>query len=173
MSTRDDQGISLLANALAVRNASIRELDLIANEITSVGVRALVDDNVKGVKTVTKLCLMFNLIESEGATILANALGRNAMPDLKQLDLEGCGILDDGFVALLSALEQNTTLEVLNLKSNYFGKRGFTALAESLPNIKGLQQITFTGYAYFQSTMSLLLEGFRKNTSMVKVAIDR
>jgi hypothetical protein len=31
--------------------------------ITSVGVRALVDDNVEGVKTLTKLCLMLTPID--------------------------------------------------------------------------------------------------------------
>jgi hypothetical protein len=84
------------------------ELDLYCNEITSVGVRALVDDNVAVVKTLTKLRLSGNRIRCEGATILANALGDNAMPSLKQLQLGYCDIGDDGFVALVSALEQNT-----------------------------------------------------------------
>jgi hypothetical protein len=46
-------------------------------------------------------------------------------------------------------------------------------LAESLPNIKGLQQLYFTAaYQGFQSTtLPLLLEGFRKITSLVEVTI--
>jgi Leucine-rich repeat (LRR) protein len=173
----DDHGISILANALAVRNASILELNLQMNEITSVGVRALVDDNVEVVKSLTRLCLLYNPIGSEGATILADALGRNAMPNLKQLHLDHCDIDDDGIVALVSSLEQNTSLQILSLAghghshSNYFGERGFMALAESLPNIKGLQQVVFTANASFTSTLPLLLEGFRKNTSLVKVNI--
>jgi Ran GTPase-activating protein (RanGAP) involved in mRNA processing and transport len=71
----NDQGISFLANALATRNASLRELDRRGNRITSVGVRALVDDNMEAMKTPTKLCLTCNPVRSEGATILANALG--------------------------------------------------------------------------------------------------
>jgi hypothetical protein len=47
------------------------------------------------------------------------------------------------------------------------------ALAESLPNIKGLQRVAITANASFQSTLPLLLEGFRKNTSLVKVTIDQ
>jgi hypothetical protein len=74
-------------------------------------------------------------------------------------------------VALVSALEQNTSLQILNLRGNPFGERGNTALAVSFPNIKGLQQINFTAYAGFLSTLPLLLEGFRKNTSLVKVTI--
>ena len=75
-------------------------------------------------------------------------------------------------MALVSALEQNISLQILNLAGNRFGERGFMALAESLPNIKGLQQIDFTANASFESTLPLLLEVFRKNTSLVKVNID-
>jgi Ran GTPase-activating protein (RanGAP) involved in mRNA processing and transport len=168
----DDQGISVLGNAFAIRNASLLELDLSNNEITSLGVRALVDDNVDAVKTPTKLHLALNSMGNEGATIIADALGRNAMPCLKRLDLGWCRIDDDGFVALVSALEQNTSLQILNLQYNPFAERGYMALAESLPKIKGLQQINFTAHGgeVFPSTiLPFLLEGFRKNTSLVKV----
>jgi Ran GTPase-activating protein (RanGAP) involved in mRNA processing and transport len=165
----DDRGVSILANALALRNAGMLELDLRVNEITSMGVRALVDDNAEAVKTLTKLCLATNPIESEGATILADALGHNAVPSLKRLNLCRCGIDDVGFVALVSALEQNTSLQILILDA--FDERGFVALAESLPNIKGLRQLDFMANASFQSTLPLLLEGFRKNTSLVEVNI--
>jgi hypothetical protein len=97
-------------------------------------------------------------------------LGSNAMPSLKEIDLDRCGIDDDGFVALVSALEQNTSLQMLDLRGNHFGERGFMALADSLPNIEGLQQINITQDASFQwTTLPLLLEGFRKNTSLVEV----
>jgi Ran GTPase-activating protein (RanGAP) involved in mRNA processing and transport len=56
------------------------------------------------------------------------------MPSLKRLDLGGCGIEDDGFVAVVSALEQNTSLQILSLVNNRFGERGYMALADSLPN---------------------------------------
>jgi Ran GTPase-activating protein (RanGAP) involved in mRNA processing and transport len=168
-----DQGISILANALTLRNAGLLELHINHNQITSVGVRALLDNGVDAVKTLTKLCLAGNPIRSEGATILADALGRNAMPNLQRLNLHRCGIENNGCVALVSALEQKSSLQILDLKYNDFGERGFMALAESLPNIKGLQEIGFTANASFQSTMPLLLlEGFRKNTSLVKVHID-
>jgi Ran GTPase-activating protein (RanGAP) involved in mRNA processing and transport len=168
-----DQGVSLLVNALAIRNASILELDLGFNGITSVGVGALVDDNVEAVKTLTKLCLTCNDLDSDAATILADALGRNAIPSLKHLCLDYCGIDDDGFVALVSALEQNTTLNFLDLTHNPFGGEwAFMSLAESLPNIKRLQQITFSAGEGLLSTLPLLMEGFRKNTSLVEVDMD-
>jgi hypothetical protein len=169
----DDQGISVLGNALVARNASLLELNLSWNKITSLGVRALVDDNVEAVKTLTKICLTYNRIRSEGATILADALGRNAMPSLTRLELGWCCIDDDGCVVLVSALEQNASLQILDFKYNDFGERGFMALAESLPHIKGLQQINITANYIVPSSMPLLLEGFRKNTSLVEVDISR
>jgi Ran GTPase-activating protein (RanGAP) involved in mRNA processing and transport len=168
----DNRGVSILANALVTRNASMLELDLTCNAITSVGVRALVDDNVDAVKTLTKLCLRENPVGSEGAIILADALGRNAMPSLKRLDLSVCHIDDDGFVALVSALEQNTSLQIIDFNYNDIGERSVMALAEILPNIKGLQQISITTIAGFESTtLPFLLEGFRENTSLVEVGI--
>jgi Ran GTPase-activating protein (RanGAP) involved in mRNA processing and transport len=165
-----DRGISVLANALAIRNTStLLELNLCSNEITSAGVRALFEESMGALKTLTKLCLNSNRIRSEGAKILADALGRNAMPSLKRLDLGSCGIYDDGFVAMVSALEQNTSLQILNLQGNHYDERGFMALSESLPNIKGLQQIDFRANGTFESVLPLLLEGFRKNCSLVKV----
>jgi Leucine-rich repeat (LRR) protein len=169
----DDLGISVLADALATRNASILELDLGNNEITSVGVRALVEDSMGAMNSLTKLCLSSNRIRSEGATILADALGRNAMPSLTRLELGWCCIDDDGCVVLVSALEQNASLQILDFKYNEFGERGFMALAESLPHIKGLQQINITANYIVPSSMPLLLEGFRKNTSLVEVDISR
>jgi Ran GTPase-activating protein (RanGAP) involved in mRNA processing and transport len=149
------------------------KLDLSCNEITSVGVRALVHDNAEAVKTFTMLSLSGNLIKIEGATFLADALGRNAMPSLKRLDLGSCGIADDGCVALVSALEQNTSLKILDLRRNSFGKRGFMGLAESLPSMRGLQQIKLLrGCENFRSTLPSLLEGFRKNTSLVEVEVQ-
>jgi hypothetical protein len=96
------------------------------------------------------------------------------MPSLKRLDLGCCRIDDDGFVTLVSALEQNTSLQILNLQYNHLGERGFMALAESLPNIKGLQQLYFSigsNESFQSTTLPLLLEGFRKNTSLVEVNI--
>jgi Ran GTPase-activating protein (RanGAP) involved in mRNA processing and transport len=132
----------------------------------------------EAMKTLTKLSLFGNTIISEGATIVAYALlGRNAMSSLKRLDLGSCCIDDDGFVALVciqvSALEQNTSLQILNLQDNYFGERGFMALAESLPKIRGLQQIDLRSTESFQSTtLPLLLEGLRKNTNLGEVTIN-
>jgi Ran GTPase-activating protein (RanGAP) involved in mRNA processing and transport len=169
----DDQGILVLANGLGLRDSGLVELSLYNNYITSVGVLALAGEVTKAMNRVVMLSLSYNPVGSEGATILADAFGRNAMPSLKDLMLDDCGIGDDGFAALVSALEGNESLQLLSLKRNHIGERGFLALAESLPNIKGLQRINFMANEAFESTLPLLTEGFRKNTSLVEVNIGR
>jgi Ran GTPase-activating protein (RanGAP) involved in mRNA processing and transport len=131
---------------------------------------------MEAMKNITKLCLSGNPIWSEGATIMADALGNNAMPSLKRLNLGMRHIYNDGVVVLVSALEQNTSFQILNLAGNHFGDRCSMALAESLHNIKGLQKVFIAAYArgseILESTLPLVLEGFRRNTSLVKVAIN-
>jgi hypothetical protein len=61
-----DLGISVLANALAVRNDSTLDLDLEDNEVNSVGVRALVEDSMGAMKTLTKFGLWETPSEVKG-----------------------------------------------------------------------------------------------------------
>jgi hypothetical protein len=44
-------------------------------------------------------------------------LGNNALPNVTRLSLSYCGIGDDGFIALVSASEQNISLLHLDLRS--------------------------------------------------------
>jgi hypothetical protein len=91
------------------------------------------------------------------------------LPSLKGLSLSHCDISDDGFVELMSALEENETLETIDLELNDFSVRGYLALASGLQNIKGLRQMDFSWTVSDPSVMPALLEGFRKNTSLHKV----
>jgi hypothetical protein len=62
----DDQSISVLANALTIRNASLLELNLHNNAITSVGLRALVDDNVEAVRLSPSSASFGTVLEMKG-----------------------------------------------------------------------------------------------------------
>jgi Ran GTPase-activating protein (RanGAP) involved in mRNA processing and transport len=62
----------------------------------------------------------------------------------------------------MSALEENETLEYLELKENNFSVQGYLALASSLPNIKGLREIDFSWTASDPSVMPALLKGFER-----------
>jgi Ran GTPase-activating protein (RanGAP) involved in mRNA processing and transport len=165
-----DGGVSILAQTLGSRNTTLQKLTLKENSITSTGVGVFLDTMEHGCR-ITNLDLKGNgLIGNEGASLLARSLGNNALPNLTRLSLSYCGIGDAGIIALLSALEQNKSLLHLDLSDNNhgFGERVFLALAESLTDIKGLQQVDFDWCPGLASAMPLLLEGLRKNTSLFR-----
>jgi Ran GTPase-activating protein (RanGAP) involved in mRNA processing and transport len=177
-------GVSTLAQTLGSRNTTLQKLTLdnnpigvfpfegaqINNRITSTGVGVLLEAIGHNSNHITNLDLGYNeLVGNDRASVLARYLGNNALPNLTRLSLYNCGIDDDGFIALVSALEQNTSLLHLDMRhSQDFSERALLALAESLPEIKVLQQLVFDWCPYLTSTMPLLLAGLRKNTSLFR-----
>ena len=68
-----------------------------------------------------------------GASALAAALGRGALPRLKVLFLDSTAIGDAGLVALTPALRRLPALECLYLEHNPVGDEGLTALLAPPP----------------------------------------
>jgi hypothetical protein len=68
-----------------------------------------------------------------GASALAAALGRGALPRLKILWLGSTAIGDAGLVALAPALRRRPALERLGLSRNPFGDEGLAALVAPPP----------------------------------------
>jgi hypothetical protein len=164
-----DAGVSTLAQTLGSRNTTLQKLSLDHNSITSTGVGVLLETMEQSSHHITDLGLQRNYIGNEGAGLLARSLGNNALPNLTRLCLSYCGINDDGFIALLSALEQNTSVLHLGLRDDRgVSEHDFLALAESLPEIKELQQIHVIWCTGRASAMPLLLVGLRKNTSLFR-----
>jgi hypothetical protein len=172
----EDDGVSTLAQTLGSRNTTLQKLAVGGNAITSTGIGVLVE-TMEQSSHIADLDLCDNYFGDGGAVLLARSLGNNALPNLTQLSLCDCGIDDDGFIALVSALEQNTSLLQLDLRilrhSNfyYFSEPAFLALAESLPEIKVLQRIDFHWCTGLASAMPLLLEGLRKNISLLRIHV--
>lgn len=166
-----DAGVEVLVRGLR-QNSTLRSLALCYNSVTATGVRGLVNlmKNCSS-SCITDLVLNGNQIGYEGASLLADALGRNAMRQLRRLHLDTCTLGDDCLAAFSSALERNDTLLLLSMEGNEFGNPGLLALACSLPRIKELQRIDFTWNSSVASNMMSLLEGFRENTSLVLVNI--
>ena len=68
-----------------------------------------------------------------GASALAAALGRGALPRLKILELDNTALGDAGLVALAPALRRLPALEILSLATNRFGDEGLAALVAPPP----------------------------------------
>jgi Ran GTPase-activating protein (RanGAP) involved in mRNA processing and transport len=165
----DDDGISTLAQTLGSRNTTLQKLTLAANSITSRGVGVLLEAMEQGSRHITDLDLQRNSIRDEEASLLARYLGNNVSPNLTRLSLYACGIGDDDFIALVSALENNTSLLQLDFRDNHrLSERAFLALATSLPEIKVLQRLDLSFCPGLASAMPLLLEGLRNNTSLFR-----
>jgi hypothetical protein len=164
-----DDGVSILAQTIGPRNMTLQMLKLNNNSITSTGVGVLLETMEQNSHHITDLDLEGNPIGNEGASLLARSLRNNALPNLTRLNLSQYGIGDDGFIALVSALEQNTSLLRLDLRRfQDVSERALLALAESLPEIKVLQRIDLKWCAGLAPAMPLLLEGLRKNTSLFR-----
>jgi Ran GTPase-activating protein (RanGAP) involved in mRNA processing and transport len=163
-----DDGVSILAQSLGSRNTTLQKLILCCNAITSTGIGVLLEAMEHSSHHITDLDLRRSYIEDEGASLLARSLGGNALTNLTRLCLYDCGVGDDGFITLVSALEQNTSLLQLDLRHNGFSERAYFALAESLPEIKVLQQVDFNWCTGLVSAMPLLLAGLRENTSLFR-----
>jgi hypothetical protein len=167
-----DEDVSTLARSLGSRNTTLQKLSLHHNFFTSTGVGVLLETMQQNSHHVTDLDLRHNMsICNEGAFLLARSLRNNALPNLTRLSLSRCGIGDDGFIALVSALEQNTSLLHLALRYPGFSERAVLALAESLPEIKVLQRVDLTWNGGLVPALPLLLVGLRKNTSLFRFSI--
>ena len=68
-----------------------------------------------------------------GASALAAALGKGALPRLKNLQLFNAAIGDAGLVALAPALRRRPALDMLNLGRNPLGDEGLAALVAPPP----------------------------------------
>jgi Ran GTPase-activating protein (RanGAP) involved in mRNA processing and transport len=153
--------------------AATTRLCLGNNSITATGVDVLLETMAQNSNHITDLDLQYNYIWNEGAILLARSLGNNALANLTRLSLNQCGIGDDGFIALMSALERKTSLLKLDLRqdSPVFSEQAFLALAERLPEIKVLQYVDLSWCTGLASVIPLLLEGLRKNTSLFPIQV--
>jgi Ran GTPase-activating protein (RanGAP) involved in mRNA processing and transport len=164
-----DGGVSTLARNIGSRNTTLQKLTLEFNSITSTGVGVLSETMQQNIHHITDLDLQRNPIQNEGASLFARALGNNALPNLTRLSLSDCFIGDDGFIALISALEENKSLLHLDLCCDWStSERTFLALAESLTEIKMLQRVDFNWCRGLTSVMPELLAGLCKNTSLLR-----
>ena len=71
---------------------------------------------------------LFGNVGDAGASALAAAMGRGALPRLKRLSLSSTAIGDAGLVALAPALRRQPALESLTITGNPLGDKGLAAL---------------------------------------------
>ena len=99
------------------------------------GVQRLAEGLCAGaLPAVTFLAFFANVhVGDAGASALAAALSRGALPQLENLALSNSAIGDAGLVALAPALRRPPALETLDLRSSPFGDEGLAALLAPPP----------------------------------------
>ena len=123
-------GASALGNAVQ-NNVTLEDLDLSDNGIDSLEsatvIRALWTS-----KTLKRLSLSENEFgRNDDGTVFPQGLPKNN--SFERLDLDGCALTSDGFVAILESLQDNTVLKKLNLDWN--------SIVLDLPCATALQQV--------------------------------
>ena len=120
--------------------------------------------------TLTKLNLSSNLIGSEGAISLANALKQNTT--LKTLLLRNNQIGPEGTIALANTLKQNKSLIKLQLNSNNIGMEGAHALSSALRNNTTLTTLELYNNGIKSEGATTLANALKQNTTLTALNLN-
>lgn len=153
---------------LLEKSATLAELDLSENAISSRGASAVfdalnnnrrtqlhtlnlsqneiwdMDDNsyLRTNKTLRVLNMDGNFMHDEGAEHIANAIAENKYTVIEKLFLGWNGIADDGAIALAKMMEANSTLQVLGLAENDITNTGARAILSALAVNTSVREIS-------------------------------
>jgi Ran GTPase-activating protein (RanGAP) involved in mRNA processing and transport len=125
-------------------NTSLKILDLVHTRIGKVGLKAIVDVLISTNRTVERLYLGGNDLDSDDACLLADLLRSNSSIAALLLNVNYLG--DRGVEILADALTTNNTLTELGLASNGITDRGCELLVSAISNMPSLTRLDL-GYS--------------------------
>ena len=165
-------GCKMLARALLKGNTALQTLDVSDNEIGPAGCTALAMA-LGGNNTLQTLNLRCNEVGNEGCKALANLLlENNSKIALQVLDLSHNRISDDGFVALVRALEENGTLRRLEMNDNGFGDGGCAMFATVLETNYALSEVFLHNNAISPQGATVLARALEANTTVATIVLE-
>jgi Ran GTPase-activating protein (RanGAP) involved in mRNA processing and transport len=85
---------------------------------------------------------------------------------LKEFDLSGCRIHDEGATKIAEYMKANETLEQLFLSFNHISTPGAVAIGEAATELKSLKLLDMGGNGLDRAGTFPLREAMRKNDSM-------
>jgi hypothetical protein len=132
-----DQGAANIAQYLE-DNASLKVLDLRANDISIAGAEALAILLMKGGCALSKLNLSNNKIQDQGAQALGVAL--RTCRTLVDLDVRNNRINNTGLLAIADAMMVNTSMQRLQVFGNEFQE----------PSADAFRELVSNRFSYFQ-----------------------
>jgi Ran GTPase-activating protein (RanGAP) involved in mRNA processing and transport len=149
-------------------NSCLRELNISENGISlDVDCATSLNDLLDST-TLQVLHFRENRVTNEGIKVLARGLHGNS--SLRELNLQGCEIGDEGLLKLGEALVENSTLEILRL-SDAFGHDGVSQFFQLLPQMEGLKELCLShddGMVNEELCLAVV-DGLRKNTGLQRL----
>ncbi|WP_310481877.1 hypothetical protein [Chamaesiphon sp. VAR_48_metabat_403] len=125
-------------------NTGIQIIDLVHTRIGKVGLKAIADALIKTNRTVKRLYLGGNDLDSDDAYLLADLLKSNSSIEALFLNVNHLG--DRGIEILADALATNHTLTELGLASNGITDRGCELLLSAIEHMPNLTRLDL-GYS--------------------------
>ena len=137
-----DEGMVAISDSLKI-NISLQELNLQSNKITDVGAKKIAEA-IKVTKTLRKLDFCDNKISDDGVAAISDSLKTNK--SLQEFNLPGSYfynvfITAKGAKCISEAIQVNTTLQKLDLLSNFISDDGVAAISDSLKINVSLQEL--------------------------------
>jgi Ran GTPase-activating protein (RanGAP) involved in mRNA processing and transport len=112
-----------------------------------------------------------SLLEGDHWKALADVIGKGCIPRLRQLDLDN-NCIGYHIIQLAAALRSVPQLEVLRLAHNYVGERAAAALAEHLPSVPRLTELSVIDGNFNDAAATILAPASRHLPLLMVVSPD-
>ena len=169
-----DEGVELLVRGAVEEEThctgGISEMDLSENDITSEGVKHLLNFPKQLINKLETLNLCQNYLDSESCAVLAHLIPH--VPHLKKLYLSHNDYIGQGgTVPLMTSLKVHNSLEELLLNETGIGVEDCQALSELLSSSTGLKKLGIGGNALPREAVELIISGLHHNTTLKRLNI--
>eukprot|EP00029_Vermamoeba_vermiformis_P011039 TRINITY_DN5967_c0_g1_i1.p1 TRINITY_DN5967_c0_g1~~TRINITY_DN5967_c0_g1_i1.p1 ORF type:complete len:484 (-),score=25.70 TRINITY_DN5967_c0_g1_i1:69-1520(-) len=164
-SSIEDKGLCFISEVLENHNRTLTTLILQGNQIENEGCIRLCNALKKNT-SVTSLDLSYNMLEYDAWKSIGDMLKNNST--LKVLGLIESGYKsEDGCVALVEGLKQNSTLTHLNILRNSFDRNSTNALIDLVASNKSITSLSMASDLFEDPQISIQLqEALISNTTI-------
>ena len=170
-----DEGVEMLVQGAVEEETHctgrISEIRLSMNDVTSEGVKHLLNLPKKIINKLEMLTLRYNKLDSEFCATLAHLIPH--MPHLKILRLSDNPIGQGGTVPLMTSLTAHNSLEELLLGRTGIGVEDCRALSELLSSSTSLEELDISRNVLPPEAVELIISGLHHNTTLKWLSMDR
>ena len=171
-----DEGVEMLVRGVVEKKTHstgrIYWIDLTCeNDITSEGVKHLLDFPKQFINELGGLSLSNNLLDSRSCSSLAHFIPH--VPHLKKLSVAiNPNIGEGGAVPLITSLLTHSSVKLLNLHKTGIGAEDCQALSKLLSSSTSLEELDISVNNLSPRAIELIFSGFHHNTVLMKLKMS-